>query len=40
MTDELRVILEIGKQRKVVAGAIDWPVMDHAWEMEDRDLTG
>jgi hypothetical protein len=58
VTDTLRVILELGKKRKVVAGAMDWPgldrwartwpiqflvrrtahhVMDHAWEMEDRD---
>lgn len=33
MTNGLRVILELGKKRKVVAGAID---MDHAWEIEDR----
>ena len=31
MTDTLRVILEVGKKRRVVTGA--------AWEMEDRDLT-
>ncbi|HET9344891.1 MAG TPA: hypothetical protein VFO05_04240 [Candidatus Limnocylindrales bacterium] len=28
MTDELRVILEIGRKRKVVAGAMDWPGLD------------
>ena len=61
MTSTLRVILEVGKKRRVVAGATDWPgldrwgiseddaldtllvrrtanhVMDHAWEMEDRE---
>ena len=47
MTDTMRVILELGKTRRVVAGAMDWPiqflirrtahhVMDHLWEMEDR----
>ncbi len=45
MTDTMRVILELGKKRRVVAGAMDWPglirrtahhVMDLAWEMEDR----
>ena len=75
MTDTLRLILEIGKKGKVVAGAMDWPgldrwgtsdairayyadgkpartwpiqflvrrtahhVMDHAWELEDRDSS-
>ncbi|MGZ6268585.1 MAG: hypothetical protein ACXWNR_08515 [Candidatus Limnocylindrales bacterium] len=28
MTDPLRVILEIGKKRRVVAGALDWPGLD------------
>jgi hypothetical protein len=28
MTDRLRVILEIGKKRRVVAGAMDWPGLD------------
>ena len=28
MTDTLRVILEIGKKRRVVAGAMDWPGLD------------
>ena len=25
MTDELRVILEIGRKRRIVAGSMDWP---------------
>lgn len=48
MTEQLRVILEIGPKRRVVARA--WPLgffirrtaqhaTDHAWEMEDRDLS-
>jgi hypothetical protein len=28
MTDALRVILEVGKSRRVVAGAMDWPGLD------------
>ena len=28
MTDPLRVILEIGKKRRVAAGAMDWPGLD------------
>jgi hypothetical protein len=28
MTDKLRVVLEIGKKRKIVAGAMDWPGLD------------
>ena len=28
MTDAMRVILEIGKKRRVVAGAMDWPGLD------------
>lgn len=34
MTDKLRVILEIGKKRKVVAGALDWPGLDR-WGTSD-----
>lgn len=34
MTGDLRVILEIGKKRKVVAGAMDWPGLDR-WGMSD-----
>ena len=36
MTDELRVILEIGKKRRVVAGAADWPGLDR-WGTSDED---
>jgi hypothetical protein len=49
MADGRRVILEVGtNERRVVAGATDWrgldrwgrtDVMDHAWEMEDGDLS-
>ncbi len=28
MTDAMRVILEVGKKRRVVAGAMDWPGLD------------
>ncbi len=36
MSDQLRVILEIGKQRRVVAGAIDWPGLDR-WGTSEED---
>jgi hypothetical protein len=36
MTDTLRVILEIGKKRRVVAGAMDWPGLDR-WGTSDED---
>jgi hypothetical protein len=36
MTDTLRVILEIGKQRRVVAGAMDWPGLDR-WGTSEED---
>jgi hypothetical protein len=36
MTDTLRVILEIGKKRRVVAGAMDWPGLDR-WGTSDDD---
>jgi hypothetical protein len=36
MTDRLRVILEIGKKRRVVAGAMDWPGLDR-WGTSDED---
>jgi hypothetical protein len=29
MTDPLRVILEIGQNRRVIAGATHWPEVDH-----------
>jgi hypothetical protein len=38
MTDTLRVILEIGKKRRVVAGAMDWPGLDRWGTSEDRAL--
>jgi len=34
MTDALRVILEIGKKRRVVAGAMDWPGLDRSGTSE------
>jgi hypothetical protein len=36
MTDPLRVILEIGKKRRVVAGAMDWPGLDR-WGTSEAD---
>jgi hypothetical protein len=36
MTDGLRVILEIGKKRRVVAGAMDWPGLDR-WGTSEED---
>ena len=36
MTDQLRVILEIGKKRRVVAAAMDWPGLDR-WGKTDED---
>src|SRR5438876_12423374 len=38
MTETLRVILEIGKKRRVVAGAIDWPGLDRWGTSEDDAL--
>jgi hypothetical protein len=38
MTDTLRVILEIGKKRKVVAGAMDWPGLDRWGTSEESAL--
>jgi hypothetical protein len=35
VTDTLRLILEIGKKRKVVAGATDWPGLDRWGTSED-----
>ena len=35
MTDSLRVILEIGKKKRVVAGATDWPGLDRWGTSED-----
>ena len=39
MADELRVILEIGKKRKVVAGAMDWPGLDRSGTSEEDALA-
>ena len=39
MTDELRVILEIGKKRRVAAGAMDWPGLDRWGPSEDDALA-
>jgi hypothetical protein len=36
MTETLRVILEIGKKRRVVAGAMDWPGLDR-WGTSEED---
>ena len=36
MDDSLRVILEIGKGRRVVAGATDWPGLDR-WGTSEQD---
>jgi len=39
MTDSLRVILEIGKKRRIVAGAMDWPGLDRWGTSEDDALA-
>jgi hypothetical protein len=36
MTDTLRVVLEIGKKRRVVAGAMNWPGLDR-WGTSEAD---
>jgi len=36
MADALRVILEVGKKRRVVAGATDWPGLDR-WGTSEED---
>src|SRR4249919_3898057 len=36
MSGKLRVILEIGKSRRVVAGAMDWPGLDR-WGTSEAD---
>jgi len=38
MTEKLRLILEIGKKRRVVAGAMDWPGLDRWGTSEDSAL--
>ena len=35
-TDRLRVILELGRKRRVVAGAMDWPGLDR-WGASDHE---
>ena len=39
MTTTLRVILEVGKKRRVVAGAMDWPGLDRWGTSEDDALN-
>ena len=39
MTDRLRVILEVGKKRKVVAAAYEWPGLDRWGTSEDDALA-
>jgi hypothetical protein len=39
VSDGLRVILEIGKKRRVVAGAMDWPGLDRWGKSEDDALA-
>jgi hypothetical protein len=38
MTEPLRVILELGKKRRVVAGATDWPGLDRWGASEDSAI--
>jgi hypothetical protein len=38
MPDPLRVILEIGKKRRIAAGAIDWPGLDRWGASEEKAL--
>ena len=39
MTDRLRVILEVGKKRRVAAGAMDWPGLDRWGTSEEEALA-
>ena len=39
MTDKLRIILEIGRKRRIVAGAMDWPGLDRWGRSEDDALA-
>jgi hypothetical protein len=39
MAEKLRVILEIGKKRRVVAGATDWPGLDRWGTSEDDAIS-
>lgn len=38
MTGSLRVVLEVGKKRRVVAGAMDWPGLDRWGTSEDEAI--
>ena len=38
MPDTLRVILEIGQKRRVVAGAMDWPGLDRWGACEEAAM--
>jgi hypothetical protein len=38
MTDALRVVLEVGKKRRVVAAAMDWPGLDR-WGTSEEGAT-
>jgi hypothetical protein len=38
MADHLRVILEVGKKRRVVAGAMDWPGLDRWGTSEENAI--
>jgi hypothetical protein len=39
VTEPMRVILEVGKKRRVVAGAMDWPGLDRWGIAEDEALA-
>ncbi len=39
MADKLRVILEMGKKRRVVAGALDWPGLDRWGTSEETAVA-
>jgi hypothetical protein len=39
VTEELRVVLEIGRKRRVVAGAVDWPGLERWGTSEDDALA-
>ncbi|HLO36057.1 MAG TPA: hypothetical protein VK194_08240 [Candidatus Deferrimicrobium sp.] len=39
MTDPLRIVLEIGRKRRVVAGALDWPGLDRWGTSEDDAIA-
>ena len=39
VTDKLRIILEIGRKRRVVAGAMDWPGLERWGRSEDDALA-